>query len=149
MLRSCFHSYDLEISIKASRRYHENRQEINIYWYNDEAPYEAFNLTHVLEWLIDGYFTLIKMFVYSDILCYLNEIYITNVSVPVAGLNDSHIVRELTRVPMHPHPTPHTHPHPNPHPKPTPTPIPPSIPTPPHDPPLVVPIISGDSQESF
>ena len=47
VVRSYIHLYGLEISIKASRRYHGNHQENNMS--NDEAPCEAFNLMHILE----------------------------------------------------------------------------------------------------
>ena len=42
---SYIHLYGLEISIKASRRYHGNHQEKSMS--NDEAPCEAFNLMHI------------------------------------------------------------------------------------------------------
>ena len=42
---SYIHLYDLEISIKASRRYHGNHQEKSMSY--DEAPCEAFNLMHI------------------------------------------------------------------------------------------------------
>ena len=35
----------LEISIKASRRYHGNHQEVDMT--SDKTPYEAFSLTHI------------------------------------------------------------------------------------------------------
>ena len=41
------HPFALEISIKASHRYHGNHQEKSMSF--DEAPCEAFNLMHVLE----------------------------------------------------------------------------------------------------
>ena len=44
---SYIHLYGLEISIKASRRYHGNHQEKSMS--NDKAQCEAFNLMHILE----------------------------------------------------------------------------------------------------
>ena len=74
----------MEISIKASRRYHGNHQEKHMS--NDEAPCEAFNLMHILELPIVGHIKPNKEFFVR----YINEMYNTNASVPVAGLNDSH-----------------------------------------------------------
>ena len=48
----------MEISIKASDRYHENHQKKNISI--DEAPYEAFSLMHILELPIDAHIKLDK-----------------------------------------------------------------------------------------
>ena len=66
-MRSYMRSYGLEISIKASRRYHGNhgnhrKKNISV----DEAPYEAFDLMHMLELPIDGHIKLSKEFL-SDI----------------------------------------------------------------------------------
>ena len=82
--RSYIHLCGLGISIKASRRYHGNHQEKSMSI--DEAPCEAFNLMHILQLPIDGHIKLNKVFFVR----YMDEIYNTNVSVPVASLKDSH-----------------------------------------------------------
>ena len=82
---SYIHQGGLEISIKTSRRYHGNHQEKSMSI--DEAPCEAFNLMHMLELTIDGHIKLNKEFFFVK---YINEIYNTNVSVPVASVKDSH-----------------------------------------------------------
>ena len=52
---------------------------------NDEVPCEAFNLMHILELPIVGHIKPFKEFFVR----YINKIYNTNASVPIAGLNDS------------------------------------------------------------
>ena len=59
------HLCGLEISIKASRRYHGNHQEMSMSI--DEAPCEAINLMHILELPIDGHIKLNKELFLSDI----------------------------------------------------------------------------------
>ena len=86
MIRSYMHLYGVEISIKASRRYHGNHQAKNMSI--DEAPCEAFNLMHTLELPIVGHIKPNKEFFVR----YINKIYNTNASVPVAVLNDSHSI---------------------------------------------------------
>ena len=76
MLGGYFHLYGLEISIKASRRYHGQENNVSI----DEARYEAFNLIHILELQINGHKTRDTEFL-SYILSYINKIYNTNVKV--------------------------------------------------------------------
>ena len=87
---SYIHLYGLEISIKASRRYHGNHQEKNMS--NDEAPCEAFNRMHILELPIVGHIKPNKEFFVR----YISKIYNTNDSVPIAGLNDSHSILLLS-----------------------------------------------------
>ena len=84
VIRSYIYLCGLEISIKASRRYHGNHQENSMSI--DEAPCEAFNLMHILELPIDGHIKLNKEFFVR----YVDKIYNTNISVPVASLNHSH-----------------------------------------------------------
>ena len=86
LIWSYIHLYGLEISIKASCRYHGNHQEKNMS--NDEAPCEAFNLMHILELPIIGHIKPNEEFFVR----YINKIYNTNDSVPIAGLNDSHSI---------------------------------------------------------
>ena len=85
VIRSYIHLCGLEISIKASRRYHGNHQEKSMSI--DEAPCEAFNLMHILELPIDGHIELNKELFFVR---YIDKIYNTNASVPVASLKDSH-----------------------------------------------------------
>ena len=85
-IRSYIHLYGLEISIKAFRRYHGNHQEKNMSI--DEAPCEAFNLMHILELPIVGHIKPNKAFFVR----YINEIYSTNIIVPIAGLSGSHSI---------------------------------------------------------
>ena len=81
---SYIHLYGLEISIKASRRYHGNHKEKSMS--NDEAPCEAFILMQILELPIIGHIKPNKKFFVR----YINKINNTNASVPITGLNDSH-----------------------------------------------------------
>ena len=62
VIRSYIHLYGLEISIKASRRYHWNHPKKNISI--DDAPYEAFKLKHILELPINGHIKLDKEYLY-------------------------------------------------------------------------------------
>ena len=54
----------------------------------DETPCEAFNLMHILKLAIVGHIKHNKEFFVR----YINTIYNTNVSVPIAGLIDSHSI---------------------------------------------------------
>ena len=65
MIITDIHLCGLEISIKASRRYHGNHQEMSMSI--NEAPCEAINLMHILELPIDGHIKLNKELFLSDI----------------------------------------------------------------------------------
>ena len=76
----------MQISVKASRCYHGNHQETNMSI--DEAPCEAFILTHILELTIVGHIKPNK----KKFVRYMNKIYNTNASVSIAGLSDLHSI---------------------------------------------------------
>ena len=85
VIRSYIHLYGLDISIKASRRYHGSHQK-------------AFNLMRILWLLIERLINLNKEFS----LIYINKIYNINVSVQIASLNSSHnITVQIRKMILH------------------------------------------------